>query len=182
MFGAQPVGVGANVLLTGANRGIGLGLVHVLVKAPGVKRIFAGCRKPEQAKELKQLQKSSPALEIIQLDVSDDASIKKAFEHVSQAVGNEGLNLLINNSGILESSGTAIDNADRATYLRHFDVNAVSVAVVTSIFLPLLRKAASAGGPARIANISSTLGSVQLTENCLPLPSGERNVVYGMSK
>lgn len=44
------IGIGSNVLVTGSNRGIGLGFVQVLVKAPGVKRVFAACRNPEQAK------------------------------------------------------------------------------------------------------------------------------------
>lgn len=44
------VGIGANVLVTGANRGIGLGLVQALLKTPGVQRVFAACRQPEQAK------------------------------------------------------------------------------------------------------------------------------------
>lgn len=53
--------------------------------------------------ELQELQKNAPTVDIIQLDVTDDASIKKAFEHVSKTVGSDGLNLLINNSGILEN-------------------------------------------------------------------------------
>jgi len=42
--------LGANVFITGANRGIGLGLVHEILKVGGVKHLFAGCRNPEGAK------------------------------------------------------------------------------------------------------------------------------------
>ena len=46
---------GANVLLTGANRGIGLGMVKEILKAGGVANLFAGCRKPSEAKVPKHL-------------------------------------------------------------------------------------------------------------------------------
>ncbi|KAH7697637.1 Protein C30G12.2, partial [Aphelenchoides avenae] len=176
------IGIGSNVLVTGSNRGIGLGFVQVLVKAPGVKRVFAACRNPEQAKDLQELQKKFPGLELIKLDVQSDASIKQAFEHISKAVDDEGLNLLMNNSAILGKKGAAVEDVDRAVFLRHFDVNTVSVAVLNATFLPLLRKAAASGGLARIVNISSDLASVQTTTNCVPLPSGELNVIYGMTK
>jgi NAD(P)-dependent dehydrogenase (short-subunit alcohol dehydrogenase family) len=38
-----------NVFCSGANRGIGLGLVRHLLDTPDVKRVFAGVRKPEDA-------------------------------------------------------------------------------------------------------------------------------------
>lgn len=51
--------------------------------------------------DLQELQKKFPGLELIKLDVQSDASIKQAFEHISKAVDDEGLNLLMNNSAIL---------------------------------------------------------------------------------
>jgi NAD(P)-dependent dehydrogenase (short-subunit alcohol dehydrogenase family) len=41
--------LGANVFITGANRGIGLGIVKEMLKAGGVKNLFAGCRNPDGA-------------------------------------------------------------------------------------------------------------------------------------
>jgi NAD(P)-dependent dehydrogenase (short-subunit alcohol dehydrogenase family) len=41
--------LGPNVFVTGASRGIGLGLVKKLVDHQDVKKIFAGARKPEEA-------------------------------------------------------------------------------------------------------------------------------------
>ena len=42
--------IGANVFVTGANRGIGIGLVRQLLEQKDVKRIFAGTRKPDESK------------------------------------------------------------------------------------------------------------------------------------
>lgn len=41
---------GANILITGANRGIGLALIQQLVQTDGIKHLFACCRNPDGAK------------------------------------------------------------------------------------------------------------------------------------
>lgn len=43
-------GFGNNVLITGANRGLGLNMVEEIAKNYSVKRIFACCRDPDKAK------------------------------------------------------------------------------------------------------------------------------------
>jgi len=176
-------GIGPVVLITGANRGIGLGLVQQLLKFPEVKIIFAGCRDPEKATELKALQKSHPAVKPLRIDVQSDASIKSAFNEVKSVLEESnqgGLNLLINNSGILEMTGGTVTEPDRQTYLRHFDVNTVGLAVISAEFLPLLKKASANGDPARIVNLSSHFGSTEL----VPMYTAHEanNIVYGMSK
>lgn len=47
---AKPTGIGSTALVTGANRGVGLGYVKVLLKRSDVRRVFAACRRPEEAK------------------------------------------------------------------------------------------------------------------------------------
>lgn len=58
--------------------------------------------------DLRELKKSHSGLEIIQLEVQNDESIKQAFDHVSKLLGSEGLHLLINNSAILEKVGSFV--------------------------------------------------------------------------
>uniref|UniRef100_A0A914IE43 Uncharacterized protein n=1 Tax=Globodera rostochiensis TaxID=31243 RepID=A0A914IE43_GLORO len=152
--------LGANVFLTGANRGIGLGLVKEILKIGGVTNLFAGCREPDQAQELKELAKRNKALKLVKIDVSSDESIKNAVSEVCKVLGSDdGLNTLINNAGILEKEGGTLKAPDRAVYLRHFDVNVVGTVATTAAFLPLLRKTvANSGAVVRV------------------------NVAYGMSK
>lgn len=71
-----------NVLVTGANRGIGYGLVKKFLENKDIKHIFATARKPEDAGELKALA-TDPRLTIIALEVSCDKSIQAAYEQVS---------------------------------------------------------------------------------------------------
>lgn len=92
--------IGSNIFVTGASRGIGLGLVQHLIDYPEVRKVFAGARRPQEAEDLKQLAKQSSKIHIIQFDVLDDKSIHSAVKEVESKVGNEGLNLLINNAGV----------------------------------------------------------------------------------
>lgn len=110
--------IGPNVFVTGASRGIGLGLVQNLVNRPDVKRIFAGARAPSTAtvilncpkkltivgvQELQDLAKQNSKIHVVQFDSLDDNSIKQAVSEVEKVVGSEGLNLLINNAGVFMS-------------------------------------------------------------------------------
>ena len=51
------------------------------------------------------LQKAHSNVIPIKLDVQDDQTIENAYDQVSKTLGNEGLNLLINNAGVFETVG-----------------------------------------------------------------------------
>ena len=83
------------VLITGSNRGIGLGFVqHYAAEGWNV---IATCRNPDSADDLKALQAQHPNVIIEQLDVTDHARIDQlAAQYEGQAI-----DLLINNAAIL---------------------------------------------------------------------------------
>src|SRR3954451_22773808 len=86
------------ILITGANRGIGLELVREYL-AQGDLLIFATCRHPESANELRALTGEHPdQLKILALDVTDRAAIDSAVEQITAQV--DGLDVLYNNAGI----------------------------------------------------------------------------------
>jgi len=118
-------------------------------------------------------------VELVKIDVQDDESIQQAAEVVKRELKGEPLHLLINNSGILENDGAAYDSPIRQVFLKHFDVNTLGAVMTTHALLPLLRKAADHGGPAKVVNISSTLGSIELTGT---FQTAFKNQAYGMSK
>ncbi|NXT04852.1 RDH1 dehydrogenase, partial [Prunella fulvescens] len=94
-----------SVLVTGANRGLGLGLIQHFLRMPNPPQwIFAGCRDPkgQRAQDLQNLASKHPNLVIIALEVADPASIKVAAAKVGEHLGGSGLNLLINNAGIVK--------------------------------------------------------------------------------
>lgn len=130
------------VLITGANRGIGLGIVRELLKTPGIEKIIAGARNVDAANDLQNLAKSDSRLHLIPFDVSNDEILLNSVKQVEDLVGTRGLNLLINNAGVLEDYRT-VDPPNRSTVLRCIDVNAVSALLISQHFLPLLQQAAS---------------------------------------
>uniref|UniRef100_A0A914RWV7 Uncharacterized protein n=1 Tax=Parascaris equorum TaxID=6256 RepID=A0A914RWV7_PAREQ len=71
-----------SVLITGANRGIGLGLVKQWASLTGVKHIFACARKPDAAEELKDLSRNDARIHCVKLDVNSDKSILDAKKQV----------------------------------------------------------------------------------------------------
>ncbi|CAD6193383.1 unnamed protein product [Caenorhabditis auriculariae] len=153
-----------SVLVTGANRGIGLGLVRELLKDSGIGVIVATARDIENAQKLKEVQ--DPRLHLLQLDVNCDKSIKTFYEKLSGVVGENGLNVLINNAGVLVNY-TSEQEPSRKDLLKQIETNTISVVVLTQKLLPLLDRAASQKPPsefsinrAAVLNISSGLGSI----------------------
>ncbi|KAM7011126.1 uncharacterized protein RBU47_007223 [Passerculus sandwichensis] len=160
-----------SVLVTGANRGIGLGFVQHFLRMPNPPQwIFAGCRDPkgQRAQELQNLTSKHPNIIIIPLEVSDPASIKAAAAKVGEHLGGSGLNLLINNAGVLKAK--SLDNEMLQDMTETYTTNAVGPLLMGQAFLPLLKKAAQ-GSPgsglscnkAAIVNISSIGGSIAST-------------------
>lgn len=141
------------VLITGANRGVGLELARLLL-ARG-ERVIATCRQPEQAGTLQQwAEEFGEQLLVVALDVTDDASVQVARAGLEGAV--DRLDMLINNAGILIKT-EILSTFDAAIMQRTMDVNVVGVMRVTTQFLDLLRL----GHEPKLINISSQLGSLQ---------------------
>ncbi|XP_054056380.1 C-factor-like [Rissa tridactyla] len=158
-----------SVLVTGANRGIGLGLVQHLLELPEPPQwVFAGCRDPkgQRAQELQNLASKHPNLVIIPLEVADPDSIKAAAARVGEQLGGSGLNLLINNAGMLINN--TLENETLENMTQVYTTNTVGPLLLGQAFLPLLKKAAQ-GSPgsglscskAAIINISSIGGSIK---------------------
>ncbi|XP_064016720.1 C-signal-like isoform X2 [Pogoniulus pusillus] len=157
-----------SVLVTGANRGIGLGLVqHFLAMPSPPKWVFAGCREPkgQRAQELQNLASKHPNLVIVPLEVSDPASIKAAAARVGEHLEGSGLNLLINNAAIARI--IALQEETLETMRQLYTTNTIGPMLLGQAFLPLLKKAAQespgAGmscSRAAIINMSSAGGSI----------------------
>jgi NAD(P)-dependent dehydrogenase (short-subunit alcohol dehydrogenase family) len=113
------------VLVTGANRGLGLALVEEALRR-GATRVYAGTRQP--------LAHPDERVMALSLDVTDAAQIRAAVERV------ESLDVLINNAGV-DLHG---DLSDRVLLDRHLAVNLFGTYGVTQAFLPLLTRSRGA--------------------------------------
>ncbi|XP_053127519.1 C-factor-like isoform X2 [Hemicordylus capensis] len=160
-----------SVLVTGSNRGIGLELVkRFLAKPNPPKVVFATCRDPvgARAQELRTLASKHPNLAILQLETTDEASVKAAAKQAEARLGGAGLNLLINNAGVMPAC--TLESATAKDMLDVYSTNLVGPMLVAKEFLPLLKKAAQASkekgmccGKAAIINMSTILGSIEKT-------------------
>ncbi|XP_029464719.1 uncharacterized protein LOC115095333 [Rhinatrema bivittatum] len=157
------------ILITGCNRGIGLELVKQLLGKPNPpEHIFATCRSPStpQSQELMNLAAKHPNLSVIQLETTDPASVAEAAKEVEKQLKGRGLNLLINNAGIVTES--TLESVDMKDLLHLYATNVGGPALVTKAFLPMLKKAAqeSPQAPmnwtrAAMINMSTLAGSIE---------------------
>ena len=135
---------GRTVLITGANRGIGLELARQYAAAGW--RVIGTARKPDAASELRELDAS-----IVQLDVTDPSSV----ERWAQDLAGTPIDLLINNAGIQPLMWT-LEEVDFDDFERALAVNTVGPVRVTRALLPHLR----AGTLRRIVNVTTNLSSI----------------------
>ncbi|VDK52467.1 unnamed protein product [Cylicostephanus goldi] len=66
------------VLITGANRGLGLEMTRSLLAMPDVCRVYAGCRHEETPEKLRNSNDPKKKLRIVELDVSKGLSVTYA--------------------------------------------------------------------------------------------------------
>jgi len=136
-----------SVFVTGCDRGIGLELIKQFLKLKTPpKHLFATCRKVSD--ELKELDDKHPNLHVITLEVTDYAAFPALVKKVNDVVGNEGLNLLINNAGMVPQDrdlASVTPEAMRQAY----EVNCIAPLFLSKALLPLVEKAAGKGSGAR---------------------------------
>ncbi|KFM63948.1 C-factor, partial [Stegodyphus mimosarum] len=161
-----------SVFVTGANRGIGLEFIRQLVALPKAPRyVFATYRSKDSLQALIDIKDSSKYSEVIliRMDVSKPEEVKVARAIVEDTVGDDGLNLLINNAGICQVQ--AFPNVSTENLLQHFTTNTVGPVMVLQELYPSLLKAASRQDAnsgmgvnrAMVLNISSLAGSITRT-------------------
>ena len=135
------------VVITGASTGIGAGCA--IGCAQQGMTVFAGVRDLRAGEALQA--KEGAAIIPLQLDVTDDESIKRAADTVRQSVGGAGLAGLINNAGI--AIGSPLEVIPLSQLRKQLEVNVIGQIAVTQSFLPLLRQAQG-----RIVNMGSIAG------------------------
>ena len=138
-----------HILITGANRGIGLGLAHNYLTAGHEVTVTA--RQPQEAKALTDLkQKFGSHLKMFELDVTQQTSVR-AF---AKDLGEVPLDILINNAGIGSSFSAHLPDLQFSEGLDIYDTNALGPMRMVQTLLPRLRRGS------RVVNISSKMGSI----------------------
>jgi NAD(P)-dependent dehydrogenase (short-subunit alcohol dehydrogenase family) len=144
-----------HALVTGANRGLGLEFVRQLL-ARG-DRVIATCRQPGKATALNALVGEHPGrVHVLPLDVADPRAIAELVRELALVEGGERIDLLVNGAGVLHS-GERFGSVGADKLEDSFRTNAMGPFLLAQALAGKLRDRA------RIANISSQLGSIANT-------------------
>lgn len=140
------------VLITGANRGIGLEFCRQYA-AQGW-RVLACSRYPEKSEELNKLASLNPGLiKVHALDVADHVEI----DRLAQDLAGEPIDMLINNAGIYpDSDKSGFGHTDYAEWMQAFRINTMAPLKMAETFAAHLAR----GRQKTIVTITSKMGSI----------------------
>ena len=155
----------ATVLVTGASRGLGFGLVRALAERGD--RVLAACRTPEEASALQGLAVTARKdIAVHRMDVADGASVAAA----RAVVGDAPVHVIINNAGVIGPQRQTTLDMDFDGFLETLAVNTLGPLRVVQAFLPNLRAAPAP----KVLTITSRMGSFA--------ESGTDRIAYRASK
>jgi NAD(P)-dependent dehydrogenase (short-subunit alcohol dehydrogenase family) len=138
------------IVITGANRGLGLGLTKAY--AARGDEVWATARRSAEAKELQALAKASGGkVRVHEVDVTNDAQVA-AF---AAALGDAPVDVLVNNAGVAGKWRGGLADFDAEEALRCFDTNALGALRVTKALVGNLRAARG-----KVVNMTSLMGSI----------------------
>lgn len=137
--------------ITGCNRGLGLEFVRQLL-ARG-QRVIATCRDIATATDLTALTlKHSGQLSLVEMDVSDEASMREAVA----LLNDEAIDVFINNAGVYGPRDANFGNVDGPAMAEVLYTNAVAPVLLTQLLIDNVRK----GSGKKLVYVSSKMGSI----------------------
>lgn len=142
------------VLVTGANRGIGLELVRQFAESGA--DILACCRKPESARELRKVAEQTSKVKLLALDVGDPGSIKA----LKRELADTPIDILINNAGVGGPNPQTADEIDSEQWLTTFRVNSMAPLLMAQAFKDNVRRSRGK----KVVTVTSGLASIGNTD------------------
>ena len=141
------------VLVTGANKGIGREVAGQLARKGF--HVFVAARNPDAGrKAADEIAKQSGKATFIEVDVTDNASVRAAAREFSKIA--DHLDVLVNNAGIMMDGDDAILEVSDNIFRRTIETNVLGALRATRAFTPLLVKSKAP----RVINVSSSGGQL----------------------
>ncbi|MCK5394561.1 MAG: SDR family oxidoreductase, partial [Gammaproteobacteria bacterium] len=140
-----------NILITGANRGIGLEMVKYANEQGW--RVFACCRNPHNADNLFNIAKLSNGQ--ISVHIADMQELG-TLQALSYELRNDSIDILINNAGIYGSDKNRFGSVDAESWMQAFQVNSIAPLKMVEAFSGQLFM----GKRKIVACMSSKMGSM----------------------
>jgi len=138
------------ILITGANRGIGLELTRQF--AADGWRVLACCRDPSGAESLRALAADNDAVRIHALDVTDYARMRALAAELAR----ESIDVLLSNAGVYGPRGLGFGDVDPAPWREVLEVNTIAPMMLAQAFVDRV----AASERKLVAVISSKMGSI----------------------
>jgi NAD(P)-dependent dehydrogenase (short-subunit alcohol dehydrogenase family) len=138
------------ILITGANRGIGLVLTEQF--AEDGWQVLACCRNPADAGKLQALTERDLAIEIHALDVTN----YQQMATVADQLGSRPIDILLSNAGIYGSKGVGFGEVDAQEWRQVLEVNTIAPLMLVQTFIEQV----AASQQKLVAVISSKVGSI----------------------
>lgn len=137
------------VIITGANRGLGLEFARQY--AVDDWRVFACCREPQQAKELRGLAEQHENLTVHGVDVKNHKQIDALYGDLSA----EKIDVIINNAGVYRDS--IFREFDYQAWIESFQVNTFAAAKMAEAFVAQVARSEQR----LMVAITSLMGSIE---------------------
>ncbi len=138
-------------VITGANSGIGRATALHLASAG--HRVVGTVRSLTKADKLLALADDADVtVELVELDIGDDASVEAGFEQIFKLTGR--VDNLVNNAGV--GGNSVVEECPSETFLDVFNINVCGATRCTQAVLPSMRKR----GSGTIVNVTSVAGRI----------------------
>lgn len=142
-------------VVTGSSSGIGFETALLLARSGF--HTYATMRNLEKSKSITEIANTEKLpLQVVQLDVNDDISVKNAIDKIVSAAENKRIDVLVNNAGY--GLFGSVEDTSIEEIKAQFETNFFGVIRVTQQVLPVMRKQNSGGGT--IVNVSSVGGRI----------------------
>lgn len=143
-----------SVVITGISSGIGYHLAKVYSETG--YQVFGSVRSEE---DYQRISKEIPDVVLLKFDVLDTQAIVESVKTVEAALNGKGLDILINNAGVVVSGPLMLLEVE--DFQKQYDINLFGMLRVTQAFLPLLGAVDSPSHkPGMIINMSSVTGQL----------------------